>query len=570
MKLNGSQILIECLKEQGVDTIFGYPGGAILNVYDELYRHKEIRHILTSHEQGASHAADGYARATGKVGVCFATSGPGATNLVTGIATAYMDSVPLVAVTCNVGISLLGRDSFQEVDIYDITMPITKHNFIVKDIHQLADTVRRAFRIAKEGRPGPVLIDLTKNVTADQTEYEPVTPAPILPYTDAISSRDLALAAEMIRDAKKPVVFVGGGAVISNAQEELKEFVSALQAPVCDSLMGKGAFPGTDPLYLGMLGMHGTKASNLTVSHSDLLVVVGARFSDRVIGNPKQFARGAKILQIDIDPAEINKNIRVDLSIIGDVKEVLKRLTPMIGKNDHSQWIAESLGIAENHPLKYDRSRLSGPFIMEEVYRLTDGDARIVTEVGQHQMWAAQYFRYKEPHQLFTSGGLGTMGYGLGAAIGVKTGRPDKIVVNVAGDGCLRMNMNELATAARYNIPVIELVMDNHVLGMVHQWQELFYGGRYSHTIFSDKVDYVKLAEAMGCAAFRVTRKEEFEPVFRRALELNGPVLIDCIIDEDDKVFPMVPAGHAISEVFDQDDLEGKRSTARTKKKDEI
>ncbi len=570
MKLNGSQILIECLKEQGVDTIFGYPGGAILNVYDELYRHKEIRHILTSHEQGASHAADGYARATGKVGVCFATSGPGATNLVTGIATAYMDSVPLVAVTCNVGISLLGRDSFQEVDIYDITMPITKHNFIVKDIHQLADTVRRAFRIAKEGRPGPVLIDLTKNVTADQTEYEPVTPAPILPYTDAISSGDLALAAEMIRDAKKPVVFVGGGAVISNAQEELKEFVSALQAPVCDSLMGKGAFPGTDPLYLGMLGMHGTKASNLTVSHSDLLVVVGARFSDRVIGNPKQFARGAKILQIDIDPAEINKNIRVDLSIIGDVKEVLKRLTPMIGKNDHSQWIAESLGIAENHPLKYDRSRLSGPFIMEEVYRLTDGDARIVTEVGQHQMWAAQYFRYKEPHQLFTSGGLGTMGYGLGAAIGVKTGRPDKIVVNVAGDGCLRMNMNELATAARYNIPVIELVMDNHVLGMVHQWQELFYGGRYSHTIFSDKVDYVKLAEAMGCAAFRVTQKEEFEPVFRRALELNGPVLIDCIIDEDDKVFPMVPAGHAISEVFDQDDLEGKRSTARTKKKDEI
>jgi acetolactate synthase-1/2/3 large subunit len=570
MKLNGSQILIECLKEQGVDTIFGYPGGAILNVYDELYRHKEIRHILTSHEQGASHAADGYARATGKVGVCFATSGPGATNLVTGIATAYMDSVPLVAVTCNVGISLLGRDSFQEVDIYDITMPITKHNFIVKDIHQLADTVRRAFRIAKEGRPGPVLIDLTKNVTADQTEYEPVTPVPILPYTDAISSGDLALAAEMIRDAKKPVVFVGGGAVISNAQEELKEFVSALQAPVCDSLMGKGAFPGTDPLYLGMLGMHGTKASNLTVSHSDLLVVVGARFSDRVIGNPKQFARGAKILQIDIDPAEINKNIRVDLSIIGDVKEVLKRLTPMIGKNDHSQWIAESLGIAENHPLKYDRSRLSGPFIMEEVYRLTDGDARIVTEVGQHQMWAAQYFRYKEPHQLFTSGGLGTMGYGLGAAIGVKTGRPDKIVVNVAGDGCLRMNMNELATAARYNIPVIELVMDNHVLGMVHQWQELFYGGRYSHTIFSDKVDYVKLAEAMGCAAFRVTQKEEFEPVFRRALELNGPVLIDCIIDEDDKVFPMVPAGHAISEVFDQDDLEGKRSTARTKKKDEI
>ena len=560
MKLNGSQILIECLKEQGVDTIFGYPGGAILNVYDELYRHKEIRHILTSHEQGASHAADGYARATGKVGVCFATSGPGATNLVTGIATAYMDSVPIVAVTCNVGISLLGRDSFQEVDIYDITMPITKHNFIVKDIHQLADTVRRAFRIAKEGRPGPVLIDLTKNVTADQTEYEPKKPAPILPFTDSIRTKDLEQAAGMIREARKPVVFVGGGAVISNAQKELKEFVYALQAPVCDSLMGKGAFDGKDPLYLGMLGMHGTKASNLTVSHSDLLVVIGARFSDRVIGNPKQFAKGAKILQIDIDPAEINKNIKVDVSISGDCNEVLKRLNPLVEPQDHTEWVEESMRLKEQYPLRYEDGRLTGPYIMQEIYRLTKGEAKIVTEVGQHQMWAAQYYRYKEPRQLFTSGGLGTMGYGLGASIGVKTAWPAKTVVNIAGDGCFRMNMNELATASRYHIGIIEVVFNNSVLGMVHQWQELFYGGRYSETILKDKVDYCALAKALGCEAVRVTKKEEFAPAFEKALKADGPVLIECVISENDNVFPMVPAGHSISEAFDQADLEAKKA----------
>ena len=571
MKLNGSQILIECLKEQGVDTVFGYPGGAILNVYDELYKHPEIRHYLTSHEQGACHAADGYARATGRTGVCFATSGPGATNLVTGIATAYMDSVPVVAITCNVGTSLLGKDSFQEIDIAGITIPITKYNVIVKDINMLADTIRKAFRIAKSGRPGPVLVDLTKNVTAETTEYTPVSPEEILPKTDEIIEEDLMKAAALINEAKKPVIFVGGGAVISGCSGELKKLADIMQAPVCDTLMGKGAFDGGDERYLGMLGMHGTKAANLSVSRCDLLLAVGCRFSDRVIGNPKQFAKGAKIVQIDVDPAEVNKNIKVDVCVIGDCNEVLKRLNPLLEEKDRIDWLMLCEETGRRYPLHYDEDRLTGPFIMQEIYRLTDGDARIVTEVGQHQMWAAQYFRYKEPRQLFTSGGLGTMGYGLGASLGVKTAWPGKTVVNVAGDGCFRMNMNELATASRYNIPVIQVVMNNSVLGMVHQWQELFYGGRYSQTILKDKVDYCKLAEALGCKAFRVKTREEFAPAFEKALSLGGPVLLDCVLAENDNVYPMVPAGHAISEAFDQDDLGGKRTSgARTKKKDEI
>ncbi len=573
MKLNGAQILIECLKEQGVDTVFGYPGGAILNVYDELYKHPEIRHYLTSHEQGACHAADGYARATGRVGVCLATSGPGATNLVTGIATANMDSVPLVAITCNVGTSLLGKDSFQEVDIAGVTIPITKYNVIVKDVDSLADTIRKAFRIARSGRPGPVLVDLTKNVTAETAEYTPQMPEEILPQSDEILQADLETAAQMINESKRPVVFVGGGAVISNCSKELKKLVYTIQAPVCDSLMGKGAFDGHDDRYLGMLGMHGTKAANLSVTHSDLLLAVGCRFSDRVIGNAKQFAKGAKIVQIDIDPAEVNKNIKVDTCVIGDCNEVLKRLNPLLEKKDRAQWLAECEKTASEYPLHYDSDRLTAPFIMQEICRLTDGDARIVTEVGQHQMWAAQYFTYREPRQLFTSGGLGTMGYGLGASLGVKTAWPGKTVVNIAGDGCLRMNMNELATASRYNIPIIEVVMNNSVLGMVHQWQELFYGGRYSQTILKDKVDYVKLAEALGCAAFRVTKREEFAPVFEKAVSLGCPVLIDCVIDEGDNVFPMVPAGHAIAEAFDQDDLAEKKKksgSGRTRKKDEI
>lgn len=555
-KLTGAEIVIECLKEQGVDTVFGYPGGAILNIYDALYQHQnEITHILTSHEQGASHAADGYARATGKVGVCLATSGPGATNLVTGIATAYMDSVPVVAITCNVANSLLGKDSFQEIDITGVTMPITKYNFIVKDINRLAKVIRRAFVIAQSGRPGPVLVDITKDVTAATTDYEYQEPEKIEPQTDTIREEDMERALEMIRKAQKPFIFVGGGAVISNASEELRVFAHKIQAPVADSLMGKGAFDGTDELYTGMVGMHGTKTSNYGITEADLLVVVGARFSDRVIGNASKFAKNAKILQIDIDRAEINKNIKVDASIIGDAKTILRRLNTHLDPINHDEWIAHIERMKDMYPLRYDKNVLTGPFIIQTVNEVTDGDAVIVTEVGQHQMWAAQYFKFKEPRTFLTSGGLGTMGYGLGAAIGAKMGCPDKTVVNIAGDGCFRMNMNEIATATRYNIPVIEVVFNNHVLGMVRQWQTLFYGKRYSQTELYDQMDFVKVAEGMGAKAYRITKKEDVEPVLREAISLNIPVMIECQIGSDDKVFPMVPAGKPIEEAFDEIDL---------------
>ena len=557
MQMTGSQILIECLKEQGVDTVFGYPGGAILNVYDELYRHRgEIRHVLTSHEQGASHAADGYARATGRVGVCLATSGPGATNLVTGIATAYMDSVPLVAITCNVGVSLLGKDSFQEVDIAGITMPITKHNFIVKDVHRLADTLRRAFAIAKSGRPGPVLVDIPKDVTAATAAFEnrPLTPLP--KKKEKISQESLEKAARMIRASKRPYIFVGGGAVISGAAEELATFAGLVDAPVCDSLMGKGAFDGEDPAYSGMLGMHGTKASNFGVSRCDLLIAIGTRFSDRVIGNPKAFARDAKILHIDIDPAEINKNIVVNADVIGDVREVLMALNRLLEPCEHTDWKREVEEAKERFPLTYDRSELSGPYLVEKICEKTKGDAIIVTEVGQHQMWAAQYYRFHRPRQFLTSGGLGTMGYGLGAAIGAQIGCPDKQVINIAGDGCFRMNMNEIATAVREHLPLIEVIVDNRVLGMVRQWQDLFYGKRYSQTILSDNIDYVKLAEAMGATAYAASTKEEFDAALDAALAAKGPVLIDAHIDPDFKVWPMVAPGKSISQAFDKKDLD--------------
>lgn len=557
MQMTGSQILIECLKEQGVDTVFGYPGGAILNVYDELYRHRgEIRHVLTSHEQGASHAADGYARATGRVGVCLATSGPGATNLVTGIATAYMDSVPLVAITCNVGVSLLGKDSFQEVDIAGITMPITKHNFIVKDVHRLADTLRRAFAIAKSGRPGPVLVDIPKDVTAATAAFEnrPLTPLP--KKKEKISQESLEKAARMIRASKRPYIFVGGGAVISGAAEELATFAGLVDAPVCDSLMGKGAFDGEDPAYSGMLGMHGTKASNFGVSRCDLLIAIGTRFSDRVIGNPKAFARDAKILHIDIDPAEINKNIVVNADVIGDVREVLMALNRLLEPCEHTDWKREVEEAKERFPLTYDRSELSGPYLVEKICEKTRGDAIIVTEVGQHQMWAAQYYRFHRPRQFLTSGGLGTMGYGLGAAIGAQIGCPDKQVINIAGDGCFRMNMNEIATAVREHLPLIEVIVDNRVLGMVRQWQDLFYGKRYSQTILSDNIDYVKLAEAMGATAYAASTKEEFDAALDAALAAKGPVLIDAHIDPDFKVWPMVAPGKSISQAFDKKDLD--------------
>ena len=556
MQLNGAEIVIECLKEQGVDTVFGYPGGAILNVYDELYKHRnEIRHILTSHEQGASHAADGYARATGKVGVCFATSGPGATNLVTGIATAYMDSIPIVAITCNVGVSLLGKDSFQEIDIAGITMPITKYSFIVKDVTKLADTIRKAFRIARTGRPGPVLVDIPKDVTAAVTEYQKEELGKYIPDQPHMNEEEIGRVMSMLEASEKPYVFVGGGAVLSGASGEVKEFVEKLDAPVTDSLMGKGAFPGTDPRYTGMLGMHGTKTSNYGVSECDLLVVIGARFSDRVTGNTETFAKNAKVIQIDIDPAEINKNIIVTEELIGDVKEVLKILNKRLKQQRHPDWMEKIRSYKEKYPLKYHPDALTGPFIVEEIYRQTKGDALIVTEVGQHQMWAAQYYKYTKPRTLLTSGGLGTMGYGLGASLGAKTGCPDKTVVNIAGDGCFRMNMNEVATAARHNIPVIQVVINNHVLGMVRQWQDLFYDERYSATVLRDAVDFVKLAEAMGADGIRAESQEQFREGFARALELNKPVVIDCQIDSDDKVWPMVAPGAAISEVFDEEDM---------------
>ena len=554
--LTGAEIVVECLKEQGVDTVFGYPGGAILNIYDALYKHQdEITHILTSHEQGASHAADGYARATGKVGVCLAPSGPGATNLVTGIATAYMDSIPVVAITCNVGVSLLGRDSFQEIDITGVTMPITKYNFIVKDITKLADVLRRAFQIAKSGRPGPVLVDITKDVTAASCEYEAKEPVAIARQVDTITEEDLERALLMIRKSQKPFIMVGGGAILSDAAEEVRAFANKLQAPVADTLMGKGAFDGTHELYTGMVGMHGTKTSNFGITECDLLVVIGARFSDRVVGNASKFAKNAKILQIDIDPAEINKNIETDASIIGDVKMILRKLNARLDPQNHDEWVAHIERMKDMYPLHYNKEVLTGPAIIEGIYNVTQGDAIIVTEVGQHQMWAAQYYKYKNPHTFLTSGGLGTMGYGLGAALGAKMGKKDKKVFNIAGDGCFRMNMNEIATATRYNIPIIEVIINNHVLGMVRQWQDLYYGKRYSHTILNDQVDFVKLAEAMGAKAYRVTKKEELEPVLKEAMELDIPVVIDCQIHCDDKVFPMVSPGAAISDAFDDTDL---------------
>ena len=555
MQLNGSEIILECLKEQGVDTIFGYPGGTILNVYDAIYKYgDQFRHILTSHEQGAAHAADGYARATGKVGVCMATSGPGATNLVTGIATAYMDSIPIVAITANVSVPLLGKDSFQEVDIAGITMPVTKHNFIVKDVNTLADTIRRAFKIAKSGRPGPVLVDVTKDVTAAMAEYESMAPAAIEKKTD-ISEAELSEAAALINEAKKPYVLVGGGAILSDAAEEVRAFVKKLQAPVADTLMGKGAFPGTDDLYTGMLGMHGTKTANFGVSQCDLLVVLGARFSDRVIGNAAKFASQAKIVQLDIDPAEVNKNIHVTASVAGDLKASLEKLTALIAPQDHTEWLAKIQELKAQYPLKYDHQALTGPAVIEEIYRETKGEAIITTDVGQHQMWAAQYYKYTQPRTFLTSGGLGTMGYGLGACIGAKCGRPEKTVINIAGDGCFRMNMNELATASRYGIPVIEVVINNHVLGMVRQWQTLFYDKRYSATILEDKVDFVKVAEGLGVKAVRVTELSQLAPAIRQAIDEKVPYFIDVQIDKDDKVFPMVPAGAPIDQAFDSDDL---------------
>ena len=553
-KLSGAEIVIACLKEQGVDTVFGYPGGAILNIYDALYKHSdEIHHVLTSHEQGAAHAADGYARASGKVGVCLATSGPGATNLVTGIASAYMDSSPVVAITCNVANPILGKDSFQEIDIAGISMPITKYNFIVKDVKELAGVLRRAFRIARSGRPGPVLVDITKDVTAAETEYEPKSIA-VASMQELPVAEKLTEAVSLLRAAKKPCIMAGGGAILSEAAPALKRFAHKLDAPVCCTLMGQGAFDQNDRLYTGMVGMHGTKTSNYTVSDCDLLVVVGARFSDRVAGSPKQFAAKAKILQIDVDEAEVNKNIHVAAALIGDAGQILSCLAESLEQQHHREWLSEIQRRKEQFPLQVGEG-LTGPRVIRELDALTPDDAIIVTEVGQHQMWAAQHYCYRSPRTYLTSGGLGTMGFGLGAAIGAQSAMPERVVVNVAGDGCFRMNMNELATVAREELPLIELIVNNHALGMVRQWQTLFYEKRYSSTVLRDHVDYCKIAEAMGIRAYCVTSVEELRAALSEAVASRKPAVLDVCIDSDEKVFPMCPPGADLKEVFDETDL---------------
>jgi acetolactate synthase-1/2/3 large subunit len=559
MLINGSEILVECLKEQGVDTVFGYPGGAVLNIYDALYKHQnEIKHYLTSHEQGAAHAADGYARATGKVGVCIATSGPGACNLVTGIATAYMDSVPLVAITGNVGLPYLGKDSFQEIDITGVTMPITKHNFIVKDVTKLADTVRRAFNIAKKGRPGPVLIDITKDVTAALCEYEPQAPIPIHTRTESITETDIAAACELIKASKKPFVYVGGGAIISGASDEIIKFVENQDMPVSCSAMGLGVVPASHPKFTGMIGMHGTKTSNLLANECDLLIAMGARFSDRVATNFSKFAPNAKVLHIDIDPAEINKNIVTSQSVIGDVREVVRRLNERLAPNKREEWNEVVEGYKTSYPNRYDHDGTLKPqYIMERISALTKGEAIVVTEVGQHQMWACQFINTEKPRHFLTSGGLGTMGYGLGASIGAKVGCPDKVVFNIAGDGCFYMNNIELATAVANDVPIIEVVINNHVLGMVRQWQDLFYDARYSNTNLDKATDFVKLAEAYKCLAFNVTKPEEVDDAILKAIESKRPCVINCEIGRDEKVFPMIPAGQGCDGMITLDDYEG-------------
>lgn len=551
MKLKGADILIECLKEQKVDTIFGIPGGATINIYDSLYKNRDsIKHILTSHEQGASHAADGYARATGKVGVCLATSGPGATNLVTGIATAFMDSVPMVAITGNVPVNLLGKDSFQEVDIAGVTMPITKHNYIVKNIDELAPIVREAFQIAQQGRPGPVLIDIPKNITSEITEYSYQEAPPIQRKKPQLSDDHLKQAISLLKTAKKPFIFSGGGVLRSQAYQELAEFVKKMDAPIASSLMGQSAYNCLDDHYTGMIGMHGTKVSNMAVSQSDLLIVVGARFSDRVTSKTESFAPNAKIFHIDIDPAEINKNVRSAEHIVGDVKEVLALLNKHLDQRNNTDWMQYIKKMKEDFPIRITSENKRSKEIIETISELTEHKAIVCTEVGQHQIWTAQFYGFAEPGSFLSSGGLGTMGYGTGAAIGAQAGRPDKQVINIAGDGSFKMNCNELATAAKYKLPIIVLLMNNQTLGMVRQWQTIFYEGRHSETDLDHPIDWIKLAEAYGANGLKLTLEDDVKTVLSEALKLDGPVLVNCQIPTDDKVFPMVPPGASIEEVI--------------------
>lgn len=557
MLINGSEILVECLKEQGVDVVFGYPGGSVLNIYDALYKHKdEIKHYLTSHEQGAAHAADGYARATGKVGVCIATSGPGACNLVTGIATAYMDSTPMVAITGNVSVPLLGKDSFQEVDITGVTMPITKHNFIVKDVTKLAETVRKAFNIAKRGRPGPVLIDITKDVTAAMCEYTPEKPLAIMPKIESITETDLNAAIELINSAKKPFIYCGGGVINSGATKEVLEFVEKIDAPVACTAMALGAIPANHTNYTGMIGMHGTKTANLMANECDLFIALGARFSDRVATNVKKFVPNAKVLHIDIDAAEINKNVITAQSIVGDLKSILNILNDKLTKVVREEWMGKAEEYKAMYPNKYvSDGSLKPQYVMERINAITKGEAIVVTEVGQHQMWACQFIECNHPRHFLTSGGLGTMGFGLGAAIGAKVGKPEKVVFNIAGDGCFYMNNIELATAVANDVPIIEVVINNHVLGMVRQWQSLFYDARYSNTTLDKATDFVKLAEAYKCLAFNVTKPEELDEAITKAIESKRPCVINCEIDSDEMVLPMIPAGKACEDMITLDDM---------------
>ncbi|OJF76134.1 MAG: acetolactate synthase, large subunit, biosynthetic type [Treponema sp. CETP13] len=566
MKISGAQIVVECLVEQGVNVVFGYPGGAILNIYDELYKNKNrIRHILTSHEQGASHAADGYSRSTGKTGVVLATSGPGATNLVTGIATAYMDSVPMVAITCNVGTALLGKDSFQEVDIRGITMPITKHSYIVRKVEELAGAIREAFIVAKSGRPGPVLIDIPKDITAAMCEYtaiaqKDVAHAPTVHMAQNIdrirglrkvTDDQLKKAAQLINNAQRPVIYAGGGVCISNAYEELKALAEKAQIPVAVSLMGKTAIPSEHYLCTGMIGMHGSKASNVAASNSDLLIAIGSRFSDRVISNPKQFCTDSKVLQIDIDPAEINKNIPTCENLIGDIKMILTGLLPKIESKKSSDWNKKIEDLKKKIPSMYtEKVPLHPKFVLEYVNKKLGDDTIITTEVGQHQMWAAQFYPFSKPRTFLTSGGLGTMGYGTGAAIGAQVGNPKTHVVHIAGDGSFRMNCNELSTISYYNLPIIIIVVNNGTLGMVRQWQHLFYKERYSETTLDRGPDFVKLADAYGIAGYRVANETEFTKAFDEAANSGKPAIIDAKIDIDEMVLPMVAPGKPIDQTL--------------------
>ncbi len=549
MLMTGADIIIECMLEQGVDIVFGYPGGSILNVYDSLYKYSgSIRHILTAHEQGAAHGADGYARSTGKVGVVFATSGPGATNLVTGIATAAMDSVPMVAITCNVSTDLLGKDSFQEIDIIGITMPITKHNFLVKKAEDIATAIRRAFEIAASGRPGPVLVDITKDATIQMADFERIVPS-VNNHNKILSDdKDFKKAVKLIQKSKKPLIYAGGGIIAAEASEELLEFRDCIDAPVTLSAMGLGAFSSKHPAFTGMIGMHGTKVTSLAVNECDLLIAIGARFSDRVTCNTDTFAQNAKVLHIDVDRAEIDKNVKTDSYLVGDAKAVLKKIIAMLKKQERKEWMDKITRWKEEYPIGHSKgNELTPRCILETLYNMTAGEAIVTTDVGQHQMWTAQFYSIDKPRHFISSGGLGTMGYGLGAAIGAQIANPDKIVINVTGDGCFHMNMNELSTAAKEELPIIEVIMNNNALGMVRQWQWLFCEKRYSQTILDKKTDYDMVAKGLGANAFTVTNRQEMENAVKEALaNRKQPTVINCIIPAERAVVPMVPSGESI------------------------